>query len=66
MRIAIVGFQHETNTFAPSQAGVKEFVMADSWPGLLLGGSIVTATQGMNLPIAGAIASAGEINHTSL
>jgi microcystin degradation protein MlrC len=55
MKIAIAGFQHETNTFASSRAGKDEFLMADSWPGLLIADAVITATRGMNLPIAGAI-----------
>ena len=58
MRIAIAGFQHETNTFSPGQAGIEEFRMADSWPGLLQGSEVVERTRGMNLPIAGAVAAA--------
>ncbi|MDD9977987.1 MAG: M81 family metallopeptidase [Boseongicola sp.] len=57
-RIAIAGFQHETNTFAPSRAGWAEFQMADSWPPLLVGEDTVSRTKGMNLPIAGAAAEA--------
>ena len=53
-RIAIAGFQHETNTFAPSHAGVAEFRKADSWPGLLRGQEVVDDTRDMNLPVAGA------------
>ena len=33
-RIAVGGFQHETNTFAPQQATWDEFVRADAWPPL--------------------------------
>lgn len=58
MRIAVAGFQHETNTFAPGNAGMAEFKMADSWPGLLLGTEVVSETRGMNLPIAGALKAA--------
>jgi microcystin degradation protein MlrC len=57
-RIALAGFQHETNTFAPSVAGWDQFVMADSWPGLLTGVAVVDDTRGMNLPIAGAVLAA--------
>jgi microcystin degradation protein MlrC len=53
MRFAIAGFQHETNSFAPSKAGLAEFEMADSWPGLLSGDTVLLGTEGMNLPIAG-------------
>lgn len=59
-RIAVAGVQHETNTFAPFTAGVDEFAMADSWPGLLWGDAVIDGTRGMNLPIAGAIARAEE------
>lgn len=59
-RIAIGGFQHETNTFAPVKAGFHEFEMADGWPGLTRGGAILTAFAGINLPIAGFIAASAE------
>jgi microcystin degradation protein MlrC len=36
-RIAIAGFQHETNSFATAIAGLAEFEMADAWPPLLTG-----------------------------
>ena len=58
MRIAIAGFQHETNTFVPTQTVLSDFEMADSWPPLLRGETVITATTGMNLPITGAILSA--------
>ncbi len=57
-RIAVAGFQHETNTFAPTPTGLAEFRMADSWPGLLQGAEVIDKTRGMNLPIAGAVAAA--------
>lgn len=57
-RIAIAGFQHETNTFAPGRAGVHEFTIADSWPGLLRGDALINDTRDLNIPISGAIATA--------
>jgi len=57
-RIAVAGFQHETNTFAPFTADLAAFEMADSWPSLLRGHEVITRTRGMNLPIAGAVAEA--------
>jgi len=54
-RIAIAGFQHETNTFAPGCAGLHEFTIADSWPELLRGQQLITVTRNLNLPIGGAI-----------
>ena len=53
MRIAVAGFQHETNSFAPSKAALANFEMADSWPGLLSGDAVLAGVDGMNLPIAG-------------
>ena len=57
-RIAIAGFQHETNTFAPARASLEDFRIADSWPALLEGDDVLTGTSGLNLPIAGAAAHA--------
>jgi microcystin degradation protein MlrC len=53
MRIAIGGFQHETNTFAPSKATFDEFARGGAWPPLLKGGDILDGTAGINLPVAG-------------
>ena len=60
MHIAVAGFQHETNSFAPSNADLAAFEMADSWPGLLCGHDVLEGTRGMNLPIAGFVDAAGK------
>lgn len=52
-RIAIAGFQHETNCFGTTKAGLAEFEMADSWPAMLHGEEVILGTRGMNLPVAG-------------
>ena len=65
-RIAIAGFQHETNTFAPGKAGLAEFEMADSWPALLTGAGVIEGTRGMNLPIAGFAAAAERVPGVTL
>lgn len=57
-RIAIAGFQHETNCFGVTKAGLAEFEIADSWPEMLHGDRVVSETRGMNLPIAGFAAAA--------
>lgn len=57
-RIAVAGFQHETNTFGATLAGFAEFEEADAWPPLLMGADVVSGTAGINLPIAGFIAAA--------
>ncbi|MEX0839359.1 MAG: M81 family metallopeptidase, partial [Parvibaculum sp.] len=41
MRIAVGGFQHETNTFAPSKAGYAAFAQADAWPALQSGPALL-------------------------
>ena len=65
-RFAIGGFQHETNTFAPVKASFRDFEMADGWPGLTRGDAMLTAFEGINLPIAGFIAEARKQGHELL
>jgi microcystin degradation protein MlrC len=55
MRIAIGGFQHETNTFAPARATYAHFERDGGWPGLRRGGAIMDTMVERNLPIAGFI-----------
>jgi microcystin degradation protein MlrC len=57
-RIAIGGFQHETNTFAPLKATYRDFEQADGWPGLTEGAAILGTFDGINLPIAGFLEAA--------
>ena len=59
-RIAIGGFQHETNTFVPNKATYHDFQIADSWPEMLLGPKVISGTKGINLPIAGFAGAAME------
>ena len=54
-RIAIGGFQHETNTFAPSKADYTAFEAGGGWPGVKYGEPIFGAVEGANIPAAGAI-----------
>lgn len=65
-RIAIGGFQHETNTFAPSQATYEDFLRAGAWPGLTRGPALFEAVAGINLPIAGFIDGARQAGHELL
>src|SRR5215475_3464621 len=62
-RIAIGGFQHETNTFAPLKATYRDFEMADGWPGLTEGKAMLSAFEGINLPIAGYLGRARATQH---
>ena len=64
MRIAIGGFQHETNTFAPSKATYEDFVRDGGWPGLRRGGEILDTMVARNLPIAGFIEQMKGTRHT--
>src|SRR3954470_2701940 len=54
-RIAIGGFQHETNTFAPSKADYAAFEAGGGWPGVQYGEPLFAAVEGANIPAAGAI-----------
>src|ERR1700688_4755784 len=54
-RIAVGGFQHETNTFAPQRATWDDFARADAWPGYVRGVELFGAVAGYNIPIAGAV-----------
>ena len=65
-RIAIGGFQHETNTFAPSLATLAKFETAGEWPGLTTGPGLPERVRGMNLPIAGFIEEAERAGHRLL
>lgn len=63
MRIAVGGFQHETNTFSPVPATLADFEAADAWPGLVEGGDLLDAVRGINLPAAGFIDEANSAGH---
>lgn len=63
MRIAIGGFQHETNTFAPSKATFDDFQRDGGWPGLRRSGEILDTMVARNVPIAGFIAQMRGTRH---
>jgi microcystin degradation protein MlrC len=62
-RIAIGGFQHETNTFAPSKADYAAFEDGGGWPGVQYGAPIFAAVEGANIPAAGAIQALRALGH---
>jgi microcystin degradation protein MlrC len=62
-RIAIGGFQHETNTFAPSRADYAAFEAGGGWPGARYGEAIFPAVEGANIPAAGAIGALRAMGH---
>lgn len=57
-RIAIAGFQHETNTFAPLPTLFESFARGGAWPGLTTGASVVEVFTGLNIPLGGFIGAA--------
>lgn len=58
MRVAIAGFQHETNSFVEDTTPFEAFVQADAWPGMLRGEEVVSGSRCRNLPIAGFVEAA--------
>jgi microcystin degradation protein MlrC len=57
-RVAIAGFQHETNTFAPFGASYEDFLRADGWPAMTRGGAILEIFPPLAIPIGGFIRAA--------
>ncbi len=62
-RIAIGGFHHETNTFAPRKADYVTFEAGGGWPGAKYGNEIFEAVEGANIPAAGAIQALRSMGH---
>ncbi|MBI3454056.1 MAG: M81 family metallopeptidase [Rhodospirillales bacterium] len=61
--IAIGGFQHETNTFAPTKASYADFESGGGWPALARGAAVPEQVAGVNLSIAGFIEAARAAGH---
>ena len=57
-RILIAGFQHETNTFAPSLADWAAFTRGDSFPAFVRGAAMQAQMTGINIPVGGFIDAA--------
>ncbi len=57
-RVAVGGFMHETNTFAPTKAGYEAFVHGAGWPALCAGPALIEATRNVNMGICGFIEEA--------
>lgn len=60
MRILVAGFQHETNTFAPSLADWAAFERGGDFPSYSRGDAMVSRFAGVNMPISGFMAAAAE------
>jgi microcystin degradation protein MlrC len=65
-RIVFGGFQHETNTFAPTQADLLAFERGGGWPGLTQGAAIFKAIAASNIPASGFVDAALQAGHTLL
>jgi microcystin degradation protein MlrC len=63
LRIAVGGFQHETNTFSDSKAELADFTAADAWPPLVRGREMERAVAGINLPVAGFMEEIRTLGH---
>lgn len=62
MKILVAGFQHETNTFAPSRATYGEFVKGEGWPAIKRGAEVLSLRHA-NVPIAGFLAAMEPAGH---
>jgi microcystin degradation protein MlrC len=61
--ILIAGFQHETNTFAPTRAAYENFVRGEGHPPLTRGDAVLTLRD-VNLPLGGFVRAAEAAGHT--
>jgi microcystin degradation protein MlrC len=64
--IAVGGFQHETNTFAPSKADYAAFESGGGWPPLQFGADIAPRLAGANIPATGAIDTLHAAGHRTI
>ncbi len=57
-RIAVGGFLHETNTFAPTKATYADFVHGGGWPAMAQGADVLKTMRNINVGLAGFIEEA--------
>ncbi len=57
-RIAVGGFLHETNTFAPTKATFADFVHGGGWPSMAHGADVLKVMRNINVGLAGFIEAA--------
>jgi microcystin degradation protein MlrC len=65
-RIAFGGFLHETNTFAPSKAGIDAFQNGGGWPALSRGDDIFAGVHSVNVGASGFVEAGKEAGWTLL
>jgi microcystin degradation protein MlrC len=57
-RIAVGGFLHETNTFAPTKATYDDFVHGGGWPSMARGADVLKVMRNINVGLAGFVEAA--------
>jgi microcystin degradation protein MlrC len=57
-RIAVGGFLHETNTFAPTRATYDDFVHGGGWPSMTVGPDVLKTMRNINVGLAGFVGAA--------
>src|ERR1700719_1667665 len=57
-RIAVGGFLHETNTFAPTKATYADFVHGGGWPAMTQGAEVLKTMRHINVGLAGFVEQA--------
>ncbi len=57
-RIAVGGFLHETNTFAPTKAAYADFVHGGGWPAMTQGAGVLKTMRDINVGLAGFVEQA--------
>jgi microcystin degradation protein MlrC len=57
-RIAVGGFLHETNTFAPTKATYDDFVHGGGWPAMAQGPDVLKVMRDINVGLAGFVEAA--------
>ncbi len=57
-RIAVGGFLHETNTFAPTKATYDDFVHGGGWPAMAVGTDVLKTIRNINVGLAGFVEQA--------
>ena len=62
LKVLVAGYQHETNTFAPTKADWEAFNRGDSFPAFVHGQAMLDQLTGVNIPIGGFIDAARSRN----
>jgi microcystin degradation protein MlrC len=57
-RVAVAGFQHETNTFAPFPTEWPNFQTPGAWPPYAEGAKAIEQARGLNVPLGGFVGAA--------